>query len=184
MLRVNVGVSRKVSKDYNSTGFSVNLDGEISVPLDDPEAVIEKIREYYDLADEALRDQVERYESDSAIASRDEEPRKPSPPTQRPARAAQGNGRDRGNGHATAVATREPVQSRQPHNGNGRQGEPATNKQIQFLLNLSKQKRMSKQQLQNHVATVLGFECDVYELTKRDAGIVLDTLTNGNGRRS
>jgi len=91
MLHVNVGLSRKVSKDYNSTGFSVNLDGEIGVPLDDPEAVIEKIREYYDLADEALRDQIERYESDSAIAARDEEPRKPTPSTARTTRGAQGN---------------------------------------------------------------------------------------------
>jgi len=29
MLRVNVGLSRKLSKDYNSTGYSVNLDGEV-----------------------------------------------------------------------------------------------------------------------------------------------------------
>ena len=73
MLRVNVGISRKVSRDFNSTGFSVNLEGEVTAPLDEPEVVIEKIREYYDLADEALQDQLERYESISAIASRDEE---------------------------------------------------------------------------------------------------------------
>jgi len=29
MLRVNVGMSRKLSKDFNSTGFSVNLEGEV-----------------------------------------------------------------------------------------------------------------------------------------------------------
>ena len=72
MLQVNVGISRKLTKDYNSTGFSVNLEGEINAPLDDPEMIIEKIREYYDLADEALRDQIERYEGVSAIASRDQ----------------------------------------------------------------------------------------------------------------
>lgn len=37
MLKVNVGLSRKVSRDYNSTGFSVNLEGEVCAPLDDPE---------------------------------------------------------------------------------------------------------------------------------------------------
>ena len=61
MLKVNVGLSRKLSRDFNSTGYSVNLEGEVANPVDDPEGVIEKIREYYDLAEEALRDQVERY---------------------------------------------------------------------------------------------------------------------------
>ena len=70
----NVGLSRKLSKDYQSTGFSLNLEGEINATLDDPEAVIERIRELYDLADEALRRQVEAHEGDSAIASRDAEP--------------------------------------------------------------------------------------------------------------
>jgi hypothetical protein len=30
MLSVNIGLSRKLSKDYNSTGYSVNLDGEVT----------------------------------------------------------------------------------------------------------------------------------------------------------
>ena len=28
MLRINVGLSRKLSQDYNSRGFSLNIDGE------------------------------------------------------------------------------------------------------------------------------------------------------------
>ena len=40
MLRATVGVSRKISENYNSTGFSLNLDGEIQASLDDPETVI------------------------------------------------------------------------------------------------------------------------------------------------
>lgn len=186
MLRVNVGMSRKLSRDFSSTGFSVNLEGEIGVQVDQPEVVIEKIREYYDLADEALRVQIERYESESAIASRDEEPRKPLPPPPAPriAQAASGNGHNRENGHAPPLTAPEPIQSRQPQNGNGRQSELATNKQIQFLLTLSKQKRMTKQQLQAHVAATLGYDCDIYELSKRDAGIILDTLTGGNGSRA
>ncbi|MGQ9770235.1 MAG: hypothetical protein ACUVQG_06750 [Thermogutta sp.] len=185
MLRVNVGMSRKLSRDYNSTAFSVNLEGEIGVQVDQPEVVLEKIREYYDLADEALRVQIERYESDSAIASRDEEPRKPLPSAPRIAQTGHGNGQDRCNGHVAQPATPEPAQQpRQPQNGNGHQGELATNKQIQFLLNLSKQKRMTKQQLQEHIAATLGYDCDIYELSKRDAGIVLDRLTNGNGSRA
>ncbi len=74
MLKVNVGLNRKSWRDSNSTGFSLNLEGEICGTLDDPETVIERIKEYYDLADEALRQQIERYEGDAAIASRDEQP--------------------------------------------------------------------------------------------------------------
>lgn len=32
MLRVNVGLSRKLTRDYNSTGFSINVEGEVCVP--------------------------------------------------------------------------------------------------------------------------------------------------------
>jgi hypothetical protein len=40
MLKINVGLSRKLSKDFQSTGFSLNLEGEITAPVSDPEAVI------------------------------------------------------------------------------------------------------------------------------------------------
>ena len=63
MLRVNVGLSRKLSKDYNSTGYSVNLDGEISAPVSDPQAVIDQVKELWDLAEEALGQQIECYVS-------------------------------------------------------------------------------------------------------------------------
>ena len=72
MLKVNVGLSRKLSRDYNSTGFSLNLEGELCVGLDDPVAMIEQVKEFYDLAEEALNQQIERYEAERAIGSRDE----------------------------------------------------------------------------------------------------------------
>lgn len=78
MLKVNVGLSRKLSRDYNSTGFSLNLEGELCVGLDDPEAMIEKVKEFYDLAEEALNQQIERYEGESAIGNRDGQRQGPS----------------------------------------------------------------------------------------------------------
>ncbi len=36
MLRVNVGLSRKLSKDFNSNGYSVNIDGEVTATVSDP----------------------------------------------------------------------------------------------------------------------------------------------------
>ena len=74
MLRANVGLSRKLSKDYNSTGYSVNLDGEITAPVSDPEAVFEQVKELFDLAEEVLNQQIDRSRSEAAIASHDEEP--------------------------------------------------------------------------------------------------------------
>ena len=35
MLRAYVGLSRKVSRDYQSTGYTVNIDGEIPFLPDD-----------------------------------------------------------------------------------------------------------------------------------------------------
>ncbi len=72
MLRVNVGLSRKVSKDYNSTGYSINLEGEVTAPVSDPEAVVEQVKEFFDLAEEALDRQMDRSQGDDALASRDE----------------------------------------------------------------------------------------------------------------
>jgi len=169
VLKVNVGLSRKLSQNYNSTGYSVNLEGEIALPMDDPEAVIEKIREYYDLADEALRDQIDRFESDNAIGSRDEEP----PANSRQHQYGNGQGNS-GNGHRQS----SPSSGRQAQNGNHRDGELATNKQVQFLLTMAKRHKLSSNQLESRIAEIIGRSCGVYDLTKREAGLVLDDMTN------
>ena len=172
MLKVNVGLSRKVSRDYNSTGFSVNLEGEVCVPLDDPEGVVEKIKELYDLAEESLNQQVERYEGHSAIASSNEAPcARHNPP---PSRSSSGNRRGNGYGHRS--------NSNQNGNGNRRNGDdggftPASNKQISFMTNLAKRQGLTTPQLRQRVEEIVGREVDLYDLSKSEAGIVLDELT-------
>ena len=127
MLKVNVGLSKKLSKDYNSEGFSINVEGEVSAAVNDPQAVVEQVKELYDLAEEALAQQIERAQSTAAIASRDEEPRA--------ARNTNGNGRP------APEANRRPSTN---GNGNGhRPEEPATNKQVQYLLSIGKRMRLS-----------------------------------------
>src|SRR5208283_391547 len=123
MLKVNVGLSRKLSKDYNSEGFSINVEGEVSAAVNDPQAVVEQVKELYDLAEEALAQQVERAQSTAAIASRDEEPRA--------ARSTNGNGRP------------APETNRRPSSNGHRPDEPATNKQVQYLLSIGKRMRLS-----------------------------------------
>lgn len=176
MLRVNVGMSRKLSKDYNSTGFSVNLDAEVCGSLDDPEAVVEKIKELYDVAEETLAQQIERYEGDSAIAGRDQETRHVTSEPAADARSHQGgNGYRNGNGRNNNG------------NGNGRQqetGSQATNKQIQFLLSIAKREGLTKPQIEGRIAEILGREIGLYDLTKQEAGIVLDSFTADNGSRA
>ena len=183
MLKVNVGLSRKLSRDFNSTGFSLNLEGEICVGLDDPEAMIERVKEFYDLAEEALNQQIERYEGESAIASRDE---------MRPANS---------NGHSSAPPEKAPpnIGKQNSQNGNGdtnhssngntANGDGATNKQVQYLLNLGKRQGLTTPQLESRIGTILNKKVGVYDLTKREAGDVIDALsqngapaTNGKGR--
>ena len=174
MLKVNVGLSRKLSRDYNSTGFSLNLEGEICVGPDDPEALVEKIKEFYDLAEEALNQQIERYEGESA--SRDEAPV--------PRNGQRHNGANR-------LPPSNPEPRPNPENGNGHapNGDAATNKQVQYLLNLGKRHGLTPPQLEGRIETILGKRIGVYELTKKEAGDVIDALSqndsppsNGNVR--
>ena len=157
MIKVNVGLSRKLSKDYNSTGFSLNLEGEITAPIEDPEAVVERIREFYDLAEEALDQQIERHQGDDAIANRDAAP--PAP---------------RRNGN-TNSRSRSPSNPNGQHPQNGHE-EPATNKQINYLLSIAKRNELSTAKLESRIAEVLGRPVARYDLTKRSAGTVIDAL--------
>ena len=159
MLKVNVGLSKKLSKDYNSEGFSINVEGEVSAAVNDPEAVVEQVKELYDLAEEALAQQIERSRSTAAIASRDEEPR--------------GAGNE-GNGRRAVPENNR----RTPANGNGHKpDEPATNKQIQYLLSIGKRMRLSTAALEKEIAEILGREVALYDVSKKDAAVVIDQLT-------
>lgn len=166
MLRASVNVSRKISEDDKSTGFGISLDGEIQATLDDPRAVIERIKELYDLAEEALDQQVERHRSDSAIASRDRE--HPGP------------GRD---GHHADGSANDHVPSRDGQAGGS--GEPASNKQVQYLQTLAKRRKLSGAGLEVFIGEVIGRKCDPRELTKKEAGAVIDALNpEGAGNNS
>lgn len=154
MIKANVGLSRKASENYQSKGFSVNIEGEITASLSDPKAVIDQVKELFDLAEEALDQQIDRSRGIDSVAQRDEQ-------------TPSSNGRKH-----------EP-------NGNGANGnqqdEPATEKQVNFLLKIGKQEQLTAARLEERIAEVLGFQVGIYDLTKRQAGVVLDALTK-NGR--
>lgn len=163
MLKVNVGLSRKLSHDYNSTGFSVNMEGEITAPPNDSDAIIEQVKELFDLAEESLDQQIQRTRSIDAQANRDAEPeRRPN------------NGHPR-NGHAPNGHVTNGHHSRPSHDE--RPAELATNKQIQYLLNIGKRQRLSTNQLEQQVQEILRREVGIYDLSKREAAQAIDALT-------
>jgi hypothetical protein len=101
--------------------------------------------------------QIERSQSASAIGSHDE------PPRQEARRVVPENGRQA------------------PSNGNGHRDEVATNKQVQYLLSIGKRMKLSTAALEKEIADILGSEVGVYDLTKKQAGIVIDQLTTTAG---
>ncbi len=185
MLRANVGLSRKISRDYNSTGYSVNLDGEIPVSVDEPEVIAEKIKELFSLAQEALNVEIDRDQSEDSIGRRDEER-----PAANPTNNGNGNGQT-SRSNASSASRSTPPQANGPKPAQNGNEEMATNKQVQFLLTMGKRFKLSTPQLESRVGEIIGRRCGVYELTKKEAGLVLDTFTkatngtngNGNGRQ-
>jgi len=92
-LTINVGLSRKTSENYNSTGTSINLTAELDQSLlTRPDELQDAIAELYEQAEDALEQQ----------AQTDDEPRKADPRDSRRgsprSHARNGNGRQGGNG--------------------------------------------------------------------------------------
>jgi hypothetical protein len=135
MLRANVGLSRKVSRDYQSTGYSVNLDGEIATGPDDSEAVLERVHELFNVAEEALAREIDRDQSESAIGRRDEDPPAPAGTAK--------NGTGNSSVPPPTQSTNEPPKK---GNNNGSQpgsGDAATNKQVQFILTMGQRFKLA-----------------------------------------
>lgn len=159
MLRASVSLSRKVSHDFNSSGYTVTLDGEVPYPPDDAEAVLEKVSELFHLAEEALAAEIERDQKHQPDP-KDTVPPPPVTPT-RSHRA-------------------EPLPINRPASSSGSTPSPntATSKQLQFLQNLGKRKGLSRDDLDGVIAQVLGSAKRTGDLSKREAGQVIDHLTH------
>ncbi len=171
MLRATVGLSRKISRDNNDTGYSVNLDGELPVSVDDSATITEKIKELFSLAQEALAQEIDRDQGEDSIGRRDEE--RPNSKT-----VTNGNG----TGHIESPSSGSAPSSTPSSSGGTKSGQngnetAATNKQVQFLLTMGKRLKLSTPQLESHITEITGRRCGVNDLTKKEAGLVLDHLT-------
>lgn len=172
MLRATVTLSRKISRDYNSTGYGITLDGEIPHPADDVEAVLEKVGELFHLAEEALAVEIERQEGDQPRARREGGPSLP-PSQNHFANSTKTSGRT-----PTPETTRLPSGNGQgASNGTSSGPESATPKQLQYLQNLGKRKGFARDALDGVITRVIGSQKDRSDLTKREAGQVIDHLT-------
>lgn len=161
MLRVTVGKSRKLSQDYNSTGFSVTVDGEITAPLDSPEQILTQVQILHDIASESLQDQVDRLKDpDDKVRLLPER-------------------RDLTSSPQSSNSTNRSPSRWQNQNGSSQTSvSSATDKQVQYLLNLGKNKGLSKVDLETHVAERLNFDAvkSVYELSKSEATSAIDLV--------
>src|SRR4051794_39311807 len=111
MLRASVCLNRKITRDYNSTGYSVSLDGEIPFNNDETEAIQDKISELFHLAEEALAVEIDRDQGTDAIGRRDEEPQRTQPQpeqnrSQAPSPGSNGNGQPTSNGNGEAATNK------------------------------------------------------------------------------
>ena len=165
MLKANVGLSRKVSRDYQSTGYSVNIESEILSSPDNPEEVLGRVQELFSIAEAALQTEIDRDQGEQAIGRRDEEPaaRQPAEQPVAPQRPA---------------PPPAPAQPRQPANHQPRpgNGDAATPKQVQFIQNLAKRQRLSTAQLEGRIREALGQPHTLHQLTKKQAGLVIDAI--------
>jgi hypothetical protein len=151
MLRTTVSLRRKARRDGGTESYAVTLNGEIPFGPDDAEGVLEKVAELFHLADEALAREIDRDRECPPVPRPEPTPHRPaSPPASRPT----------GHGHP------------QP------KSDAATPKQVQYLLNLAKRNGLSRDELDAVTARVTGSPKKTGDLTKRDAGAIIDHLTN------
>ena len=149
MLRATVRLGRTVVRTDHPEEFAVTLDGEVPFGPDDSEGVLEKVAELFHLADEALAREIDRGQDSPPVSRPEAIPQRPAnPPLAKPATPRSPDPRP----------------------------EPATSRQAQYVQNLVKRIGLSQDELEAIIARVTGSPKKMGELTKRDAGLVIDHL--------
>lgn len=176
MLKANVGLSRKISRDYQSTGYTVNIEGEIPAPVQDPELVLAKVKELFNLAEAALDAEIDRDQGEQAIGRHDMEPAPRQPasdpsPADRPVKAP-------------APPPPRPTPPANNHTSRPNNSDAATPKQLEFIRNLGKRQKLSSAQMDTVVAEALGHARPLQELSKKEAGAVIEALNGDSASRN
>jgi len=148
-LKLNVGISKKVGlPDYGSLGSSCNVELELdgSLIFEDLDGFHQKVRQAYVACAQAVNDELSRQQ---------------------------------GNGQHTAASTARPNTAESASNGNGHRngtnGHRATEKQVNYIRQLSGQIRGLGVRRLETLANKM-FDKPVADLSSLDASSLIDTL--------
>ena len=151
MFKASIGLSRKLSRDCNTTEYSIDLEGDIPSAAETPNAALDAIQKLFRLAEDALSQEIDRD---------DRAPRRPE--------TSQGGARPQ-----------RPQFPRMLDTGNDttdRQEPPASRNQLRFLFLLARRHELSRPELEARIEQTLGKQISVNQLGKREAGKVIDAL--------
>jgi hypothetical protein len=180
MLKVNIGLSRKLSADYQSKGYTLNIEGELpSDVLNNHVALADATNKLFDLANQLLDEQIQ---NDSGTQSTSRSRRAPGPSysrspnghTRQPVRSNgyRQNGSNGQNGHAPAANGNGSNNGNA--NGNAGGERLLTQAQTRAIINMAKKLGHDPDQyVQDNFGVV-----HVSELTIKQASEAIDALKN------
>jgi hypothetical protein len=182
-LIIKVGVSRKVSQDYQSQGFNLDIQSELDPRvLDDTNQLADATSHLFELANDLLDQQVEQAKGRTPIP--DNSQQKPSYNGTNPQNGGQlfnrnnsSNIRQSNNGTYSRPSNGNGQQSNGHRNGgapkgtNGRTERPATSAQINAI-----RKMAEKFDTNGDSVAQEDFNCNLAELTIRQASELIDRM--------
>lgn len=154
MLRANVGLTRTILRGDSTNTYSLKLNGEIPFSPDDPEAVLERAQELFDLAHEAVSLQIEKDDERWSITHQDDAVHS------KPQRSG----------------------SRRSNRSDDSDAEPVTEKQARFLQKLINRQKLNAANVNQLIEDVQGRAVKIDDLSKQEAGQVIDALTQQEER--
>ncbi len=170
-LSINVGLSRKASKDFQSSGCSINVTAELDQTL------LTRPAELQHQIDDLF------HQAEQAIDRHAQAPNPPPPihrPSHQPQRAPSANGESggsNGNGHASRFGNGNDYPASAGSNGNGR---PMTDNQRRAIFAIARRANIDPEA---ECRDLVGVELD--ELTLRQASELINHLKgtepSGNG---
>jgi hypothetical protein len=183
-LKINVGVARKESKDYNSKGYSLNIEAELPANLiENANGLADATNRLYQLADDIIDERIRLDRGEHLIKpanhGHDAEPQRPA--ASEPARSnasSRPNSTATGNGQPTGQRSQqEPVERPAPARTSGggasgnAPGRGITQAQLKAIRSIA-----SKQQQDPDVISREEFGIPVNQLSIRQASQLIGQL--------
>ena len=159
-LKLTVSLSKKVGlPEYSSVGASCSLECELDLTLleGDREGLRQRVTAIYDACRQSVHDELARHNGEQVVPESHADTNPAADPV------------------ADRVSATPPAQSNGNGNGNGSEGRPATDKQIDYVHQLSDQVRGLGIRRLESLAQKL-FDKPVTALQSFEASVLIDTL--------